>query len=432
MAGEPLPDFELVFDHAPGTGHDDNFEIVNSSAYRLRRSACFQKSNGALTCTTCHDPHGDKPKDYSAVCVQCHGPAIDSLIAEGRHPEGTDCVLCHLQKRRTEDVVHVVMTDHWIQRRLPPGNPLAELPERHGAAAEYSGEAVPYYPSPLPRTDENVLYQAIARGSPADLARELGRVRPRQQEFYIVLGQAWQRGGKLPDAIDAYEQAVRLKPNSSRALLGLAGAQRTAGRLALAGETLARARRIAPASAAAWFQSGGVDFDRGRTAVAMEKMEKAIALDPDFSAAHTGLAGILFNEGNSGPAENELRTALRIDPYDASAYDLIGRVLAGRGQTAESLFDFEKATRLRPGYAPHLYDYALALSAAGRSKEAQAAVEAALRADPEMPAAHALIGELLSRQGDIPGAIRHLKKAAAGSDPVTTKFALEDLRRLTQ
>jgi tetratricopeptide (TPR) repeat protein len=103
-----------------------------------------------------------------------------------------------------------------------------------------------------------------------------------------------------------------------------------------------------------------------------------------------------------------------------------------QGQTAESLFDFEKATRLRPGYAPHLYDYALELTAAGRSNEARGAVEAALRADPEMPQAHALLGELLSREGDIPGAIAHLRKAAAGSDPATAKFATQALQRLAQ
>ena len=34
-AGEPLGDFLLAFDHAPGVRHDDKFEIVGSSAYRL-------------------------------------------------------------------------------------------------------------------------------------------------------------------------------------------------------------------------------------------------------------------------------------------------------------------------------------------------------------------------------------------------------------
>ena len=58
-AGEPLGSFLLAFDHAAGTGHEDKFEIVNSSAYRLRQSQCFLKSSSsrALTCLTCHDPH---------------------------------------------------------------------------------------------------------------------------------------------------------------------------------------------------------------------------------------------------------------------------------------------------------------------------------------------------------------------------------------
>jgi predicted CXXCH cytochrome family protein len=162
VPGEPLANFLLIFDHAPGAGHDDEFEIVNSSAYRLRKSQCFLKSNGGMTCTTCHDPHkanfgAQALRHYSDVCRQCHGS-----VSRENHPVAvSECVSCHMQKRRTEDVVHVVMTDHWIQRRPAPADPLAPLPERHGAAAEYRGEVVPYYPSPLPASD--AIYRAVAQ-----------------------------------------------------------------------------------------------------------------------------------------------------------------------------------------------------------------------------------------------------------------------------
>src|SRR6185436_5674782 len=105
--GEPLADFALHFDEAPGKGHDDKFEIVNS-AYRLRRSACFQRSEGRLLCTTCHNPH-DIPRGetaarhYNGVCRQCH-----SQVESGNHPRSDDCVSCHMPKRRTDDVVHAV------------------------------------------------------------------------------------------------------------------------------------------------------------------------------------------------------------------------------------------------------------------------------------------------------------------------------------
>jgi tetratricopeptide (TPR) repeat protein len=153
-----------------------------------------------------------------------------------------------------------------------------------------------------------------------------------------------------------------------------------------------------------------------------------------------------------------------MNPYDPEAYDLIGRVLAGKGLAPESLFDFEKATRLLPGSAPYLYDYALELSTVNRIDEAQAQVEAAVRADPDMAEAHELLGGLLAgkrqlpeaereykeavrlkpdfsraqldlarvlaAEGDLDAAIAHLREAAAGPDPEVAKLASEALRRL--
>ena len=67
-----------------------------------------------------------------------------------------------MPKRRTEDVVHAVMTDHLIQRR-PPANPLADLPERHETdATAYHGEVVVYYPNPLLPERDRALYTAVA------------------------------------------------------------------------------------------------------------------------------------------------------------------------------------------------------------------------------------------------------------------------------
>jgi hypothetical protein len=55
-AGEPLADFVLAFDHASGSRQAEKFEIVGSSAYRLRKSRCFLESKERMTCETCHDP----------------------------------------------------------------------------------------------------------------------------------------------------------------------------------------------------------------------------------------------------------------------------------------------------------------------------------------------------------------------------------------
>jgi len=89
-----------------------------------------------------------------------------------------------MPKRRAEDVVHVVMTDHYIQRRKPARDLLAPLVERHDETgsrtnekpAAYKGEVALYYPSDLPPADKE-LYLGIAQVKqnsnfrPPDLSR---------------------------------------------------------------------------------------------------------------------------------------------------------------------------------------------------------------------------------------------------------------------
>jgi hypothetical protein len=109
--GQPLSNQWLFFDHAPAAGRDDKFEIVNA-VYRIRRSKCFVESKGAMECGTCHNPHdirhGQAGLDgYNKACASCHQSA---KLPVASHPaSATNCVNCHMPKRRTEDVVPAVV-----------------------------------------------------------------------------------------------------------------------------------------------------------------------------------------------------------------------------------------------------------------------------------------------------------------------------------
>jgi tetratricopeptide (TPR) repeat protein len=480
VPGQPLEDFILYFDHAPGRGYHDKFEIAGA-AYRLRKSRCFLESKGALTCLTCHDPHQSLPTGkaavsyFSARCRSCHEQALSALVASGKHTDSSDCMSCHMPQRRTEDVVHAVVTDHFIQRLPPNRDLLAELPERHlSDADEYHGEVVPYYPSPLPPTGENSLYKAVAQVAlqnnlqqgVAELSREMSRRPPPEMEFYTTLGDAWRNSGKSKEAVAAFQQAVLRSPTSVTALEALAGALRASGDVTRTEETLKRALRIAPQDANVWYQYGMLDAGLGRTGSAIEKVSKAVSLNPDLNEGYTSLAGLLLATGQIDFAAAAVQHALNIDPYDATAYNVAGRTLAAKGKNAEALFDFEKATQLRGSYGPYQYDYALMLVRLDRFDDAQAAVEAGLKADPNLPAAHELLGSLLSRksqmadatreyrravelepdfsraqldlglalaaEGDLTGAAEHLRKAAAARDPAIAQRAAQALQRIQQ
>src|SRR5262249_457729 len=146
---------------------------------------------------------------YVAACKSCH--------AAPHEPSG--CVECHMPRRRAEDAVHVVMTDHFIQRRKPARDLLAPLQEP-GTAQSYRGEVVPYYPSAggelsvaLGRVrDSSNLTAGIPR-----LRRAIESRQPAEPEFYLELGKAYARAGNWPEAIAWCEQATRRRPGFATA-----------------------------------------------------------------------------------------------------------------------------------------------------------------------------------------------------------------------
>jgi predicted CXXCH cytochrome family protein len=396
VPGQPLGDFAISFDHAPGSGHEDKFEAV-SSVYRLRLSRCYLESGGKLECATCHDPHqvprGEEAvRHYSAICLECHTAA---------HPAGVtatkaDCITCHMPKRRADDAPHVIMTDHRIRRRAP-ADALAEFAER--PAGEYRGEVAPYYPNPLPQTPRSALYRAVAQvglgnnvtaGLP-ELVGLIDEFKPPEAEFYMVLGDGWKSEGKPGEAAAAYQQALQIKPDSVRAMRALASVDAPQ-----AEQILAHAVQVAPGDAESWFRWGVL------TASA-ERIQKAITLNPWLPDQSRRLAEVTHSEA-------ALQDALRTDPFDDAAWDLGGRILAEKGKLAEAFFDFERAIKLRAD-SHYRYDYALALARADRFDDAQTQAEQAVRADPGLVDAHELLGGLHARKKELPEAAREYAAA---------------------
>jgi hypothetical protein len=107
----------------PSMGDDflitpENPVLVRFQPVGLLQSVCYRKSEGALSCVTCHDPHSRTSTNqagYEAVCLSCHqGP----LKTPCKVSQASGCLGCHMPRR---DVSRgMLLTDHWI--RLPAGN----------------------------------------------------------------------------------------------------------------------------------------------------------------------------------------------------------------------------------------------------------------------------------------------------------------------
>jgi predicted CXXCH cytochrome family protein len=423
IPGQPMETFRMTFDRAGGMG--DRFEIAHTT-YRLRESQCFLQSQGKLRCTTCHDPHnipraGTAVARYNGICRDCHSGEFARIVASGTHTAAADCVSCHMPKRRTDDVVHVVMTDHLIQRRPPPGNLLADKPEiQETPATVYRGEVVPYYPArPGTNEEETSLYLALAQvrdgsnlqaGLPR-LASLLERYQPAQAEFYLALGEGWRGAGELAKALPYYEEAVRRAPASTVVLRKLGGVQMESGQLAQAEATLRRVTELAPGDAPAWGMLGQVLWMEGRSAEGNQALTRAIGLDPEVPDLRSSLATFLLKGGDAAGAEKELREALRIQPGNAPVQANLASLLASRGELEEARYHFKQSIHLKPAFAEARLNYARLLAGMNETAEAQVQVEAAISTDGNLAGAHELLGSLLGTKGDLDGALRELQRA---------------------
>lgn len=426
IPGQPLEDFELTFDREPGK--NQRFEVADA-AYALLHSQCFLKTQSnepakRMRCTTCHDPHNiprgqEAVAHYNGVCRTCHAADFTRTVTAGNHPTNPDCISCHMEKRRTDDAIHIAMTDHFI-RRVPPPNRLAMKAETYeDDATSYRGEVIPFYPAKPAPTEQNELDIAVAQvkdgsnlkaGIPR-LTELIRRYHPKQPGYYSDLAEALDTAGDRTQSEQYYNEALRRAPNSTVLMLKLANAQLEWQQFTKAEPLLRRAVALAPRDPVAWGLLGQSLFQQGKGAEAKTALTKALTLDPDLAEPHNYLAAMLVRQGDLDGAEKEFRAALRILPGNVDWQANLAGLLASRGSVPEARYLFERALKLKPDALGPRINYARLLANVNLRADAIAQAQTAVKVGPDSAPAHELLGVLLGDSGDVDGAIRELNSA---------------------
>lgn len=102
---------------AKGVAIDWNYSWnVRHQPVYLSQSACFQRSRGALSCLTCHDPHEPAAKKntgyYNARCAACHPPSAEPPKPVCRRQNSGNCIDCHMPLVSPQPPLR--FTNHWI------------------------------------------------------------------------------------------------------------------------------------------------------------------------------------------------------------------------------------------------------------------------------------------------------------------------------
>ncbi|MFK7737982.1 MAG: tetratricopeptide repeat protein [Pirellulaceae bacterium] len=351
--GEALVDFRALVDYSSGKSKNDHFEI-NHHAYRMHQSECYVQSK-AMTCTTCHNPHQRVADElrvsfYRDKCLECHkvetcseAQSIETsreIVGQPHSPEGhatqgiADCVACHMPKRRTNDVIHAVMTDHKIVAKIGPEN--ERLAAKTEPASPNKDTRIFAYRNPTRnnQTDKSVdLYAAIA-------SSDLGNQRALQLlKSYVAsagkkasvlalseLARAAQKQGDFQTELDALLQTVNQFPDHVQANLEMGMALAAIGRPEQANVYYQNSLRIGPPLPETFVGIGMTMLARNELTRARENFAKAVTLRPYYPEALINLGITLFALGELDESKKILEAALAADPSFVEAEQYLGEI----------------------------------------------------------------------------------------------------------
>ena len=261
------------------------------------------------------------------------------------------------------------------------------------------------------------LHAAGQQPQAAALATELTRRMPGHVLPWKVLGSIFQGAGRLQEAQQCLESALKLAPDDAEVNNMLGKVCLSQGRLEPAQACFGKAVALQPKMASAWGNLGMVLHARGdirgaearfrhavdldpnnpqnlanlgsslraqrRSAEARACFERLVAIAPQAAEVHCTL-GLMYIEARLwNQAEESLRQAIALQPQMYQAHDGLGVALEAKKQLSEAEASCRRALAIAPQNPICLGHLGSILSAAGRLKEAAAAMRQGVQLMPD-------------------------------------------------
>ncbi len=202
------------------------------------------------------------------------------------------------------------------------------------------------------------------------------------------------QAGRLVEAEGGYRGWLSQYPDDPDALhlLGMLRHQR--GDSAEALNLVGRAYELQPDNPNLALAHGTLLRLAGDAAAAGLAYYRALALDPNFGGAHVGLGQLALDRDDAKTAEEHFRIALRAGE-DGHALAGLGTIMLARDDTEGAVRYLTRAAELVPDYAVIQFLLGQAFSKRGVLAFAEAALNNALRLQPDLHAARVWLAEVL-------------------------------------
>ncbi|HKE30072.1 MAG TPA: tetratricopeptide repeat protein [Bryobacteraceae bacterium] len=167
--------------------------------------------------------------------------------------------------------------------------------------------------------------------------------------------------GRADEALDHYRETLHIRPQDRNGQLNYAQASFAKGeRLFNSGhqvEALGAFRdglRYRPGNALAHSYTGAILTESGNLDGAIQEFHQALGIDPNLASAYIGLSVALARTGRLAEAERTLQQCVARNNSSIEAFYNLGLIEAAQGKRAGAIAAMERALRIDPNYAPAL------------------------------------------------------------------------------
>ena len=323
---------------------NEDYFVMAGHADRFQKSACFIGSNKGdaeaynpklnFTCINCHNPHvsvkATNNERFNTTCVGCHQTnstrsALQNCklpVAKRIHEAG--CVGCHMPGSSAEDIPHVMVHDHKIQRPKGLGDIESRKGKLLGLYAVNNSKPDPKdeiraYLSYFEKFEANPLYlqkadallqqhpdaytsrihQAYLKRNFKEIVTLSSRLTNKEDAWtYYRVAKSFDQLNQLKSALQWYEKARELQKKEPDFVAEFANALIRDRQLVKAKQLLEDQLKRIQKHELTWINLGSVYFLEGNKSQAKKCFERVLQLNPKNKQVHLYLAELYDSVGD--------------------------------------------------------------------------------------------------------------------------------------
>jgi tetratricopeptide (TPR) repeat protein len=221
----------------------------------------------------------------------------------------------------------------------------------------------------------------------------------------------WLQVGYWKNSITLFKHAVDVDSNNALAHNNFGAALRKQGRLTDAIEHYDWALRLKPDYAAAHYNLGIALMRVGQFSEAISHLQHALQQKPDSSIVRHHLKKALDARQEMNQKMSAIQAALKLTPENAALHFKLANLYERKGDLDSAIRHYKMALFHQPGFSSALNNLAIAYAIKGEYDKALTAFKKLITLQPDSANVHYSIACILARQNKVEESIEWLKTA---------------------